>query len=89
MGYSIARAFWGRDLATEAARAVVDAAFEMCATLIRVRAMADARNLASIRVLAKAGLKREGILRSNRFVHGQPVDEVWCGILRSEWESRG
>jgi ribosomal-protein-alanine N-acetyltransferase len=87
IGYSISRPLWGRGLATEAARAVLKAAFETIPQLARVRAMADARNLASIRVFEKLGMKREGTLRSNRFLRGEAVDEVWCGLLRSEWQS--
>ena len=86
MGYAIARPFWGHGLATEAASAVIDAAFKTCPTVVRLRAMANARNVASTRVLEKIGMTREGVLRSNRFVRGEPVDEVWCGILRSDWE---
>jgi ribosomal-protein-alanine N-acetyltransferase len=88
IGYSIARTLWGRGLATEAARAVIQTAFETCPKLVRVRAMADVRNLASSRVLEKVGMKREGILRSNRLLRSVPVDEVWYGILRAEWETR-
>jgi RimJ/RimL family protein N-acetyltransferase len=87
MGYAIARAFWRRGLATEAARAVVNSAFAAYPNLVRVRAMADSRNVASIRVLEKIGMRREGVLRSNRCVRDQVVDEVWCGILRSEWQA--
>jgi [ribosomal protein S5]-alanine N-acetyltransferase len=86
LGYAIARAFWGRGLATEAGRAVIDAAFRGCARLTRMRASADARNLASARVLEKLGLKRERLLRSNDVVRGEPVDEIWCSLLRSDWE---
>jgi [ribosomal protein S5]-alanine N-acetyltransferase len=50
MGYSICRPFWNRGFATEAARSVVGAAFEALPNLVRVRAMADARNVASTRV---------------------------------------
>jgi RimJ/RimL family protein N-acetyltransferase len=85
LGYAIARAFWGRGLATEAGRAVIDAAFRGCATLTRLRASADVRNLASARVLEKLGMKRERLLRSNDLVRGEPVDEIWCGLLRSDW----
>lgn len=88
MGYSIARPFWNRGLATEAARSVLSAAFEAIPDLVRVRAMADARNVASTRVLEKVGMKHEGTLRSNRFLRGEPADEVWYGILRSEWRNR-
>jgi ribosomal-protein-alanine N-acetyltransferase len=87
LGYSIARAVWGRGLATEAARGIVDTAFDGCPTLACVRAMVDARNVASLRVLEKLAMRREGVLRSNRFSNDGLVDEVWCEIARSEWEA--
>jgi ribosomal-protein-alanine N-acetyltransferase len=87
LGYSIARAIWGRGLATEAARGIVDTAFDGCPTLACVRAMVDARNVASLRVLEKLAMKREGVLRSNRSSNDGLVDEVWCEISRSEWEA--
>lgn len=88
LGYSVARQHWGKGLTTEAARAVIDAAFRADRDLNKVRAMADSRNVASQRVLEKAGMTREGVLRQNRLVRGEAVDEVWYGLLRSEWESR-
>jgi RimJ/RimL family protein N-acetyltransferase len=87
VGYSIARAVWGRGLATEAARAIVDAAFDGCPKLTCVRAMVDARNVASLRVLEKLAMRREGVLRLNRFSNDGLVDEVWCELSRSEWEA--
>ncbi|HXJ79061.1 MAG TPA: GNAT family N-acetyltransferase [Candidatus Methylomirabilis sp.] len=87
LGYSIARAVWGRGLATEAARAIVDAAFEGCPKFAGVRAMVDARNLASLRVLEKIGMRREGVLRLNRLGNDGLVDEVWCELSRTEWEA--
>jgi [ribosomal protein S5]-alanine N-acetyltransferase len=84
MGYSIARSYWGRGLATEAARAVMEAAFTACASLNRIRAMADARNLGSLRVMEKLGMVREGVLRQNRLVREEYIDEVWCGVLRRQ-----
>jgi ribosomal-protein-alanine N-acetyltransferase len=87
VGYSVAREHWGKGLATEAARAVIDAAFQSLSDLNKVRAMADLRNVASQRVMEKIGMTREGILRQNRCFRGEYVDEVWYGLLRSEWES--
>jgi RimJ/RimL family protein N-acetyltransferase len=87
LGYSIARAVWGRGLATEAARAIVDVAFEGCPKLARVRALVDARNLASLRVLEKIAMRREGVRRLNRLGNDGLVDEVWCEVSRSEWEA--
>jgi ribosomal-protein-alanine N-acetyltransferase len=88
MGYSIARRYWGQGLATEAARAVMAAAFAAYPSLHRIRAMADARNIGSLRVMEKLGMIREGVLRQNRLVRGEFIDEVWCGVLRPEWEAQ-
>ena len=88
MGYSIARSSWGQGLATEAARAVMEVAFTAYASLNRLRAMADARNIGSLRVMEKLGMSREGVLRQNRLVRGEFIDEVWCGVLRPEWEAQ-
>lgn len=87
LGYSVARKHWGKGLATEAARAVIDEAFQTLADLNKVRSMADLRNGASQRVMAKVGMTREGVLRQNRLFRGEYVDEVWYGLLRGEWES--
>jgi len=86
MGWSIARPLWGRGLTTEAALAVIEAAFGTHPGLNRIRAMADARNLASHRVMEKIGMRREGTLRQNRITRAEPVDEAWFGVLRSEWD---
>jgi len=88
LGYSLARTYWGRGLATEAARAAMDAAFAAYADLNRMRAMADARNVASLRVMEKLGMVREGVLRQNRLVRGEFINEAWCGVVRTEWEAR-
>jgi ribosomal-protein-alanine N-acetyltransferase len=86
MGYSLAQTHWGRGLVTEAARAVIDTAFSAYPKLNRIRAMADSRNVGSLRVMKKLGMVREGVLRQNRVVRDEFIDEVWYGVLRSEWE---
>jgi RimJ/RimL family protein N-acetyltransferase len=73
---------------TEAAGAVIEAAFSTYPELNRMRAMADSRNGASLQVMVKLSLVREGVLRQNRFIRGEFIDEVWCGLLRSEWEAQ-
>jgi RimJ/RimL family protein N-acetyltransferase len=87
MGWSIARPLWGRGFATEAARAVLATAFGTHLDLNRVRATADVRNVASRRVMEKLGMRHEGTLRQNRITRGEAIDEVWFGILRSEWDA--
>lgn len=85
LGYGIAPELWGQGLATEAARVVVDAAFRTL-DLNRVCATADARNLASRRVMEKLDMRREAALRQHRLHRGEFIDEVHYGILREEWE---
>jgi RimJ/RimL family protein N-acetyltransferase len=34
-------------------------------------------------------MMREGQLRQNRLFRGELTDEVWCGVLRGEWEAQG
>ncbi len=87
LGYSIARDHWGKGLATEAARAVIDWAFQTQA-LAKVFVVTDSRNRQSWRVLEKLGMKREGVLRSNRKLRGERVDDILYGLLREDWESR-
>jgi [ribosomal protein S5]-alanine N-acetyltransferase len=62
LGYVLARPHWGRGLATEAVRAVVGWALDQ-PEIHRVWAVCDVENVASARVLEKAGMQREGILR--------------------------
>ena len=61
-GYVLNRRYWRQGIATEASRAVVEWAFTL-ASVHRVWATCDVDNIASARVLEKAGLSREGILR--------------------------
>jgi RimJ/RimL family protein N-acetyltransferase len=61
-GFFLHPRHWGRGYASEAARAVVEWALSLPA-IRRVWATCDAENLASVRVLEKAGLTREGLLR--------------------------
>lgn len=47
----------------------------------------DPDNPASGRVMQKAGMVREGVLRQQRFLKGRFVDTVVYSILRDEWEA--
>jgi ribosomal-protein-alanine N-acetyltransferase len=53
-GYTLARAFWGRGLATEAARTALRYVFEKI-DVPEIAASVDSRNVASQRVLEKIG----------------------------------
>jgi ribosomal-protein-alanine N-acetyltransferase len=61
-GYVLARAWWGRGLMTEVLTAV--AAWALAQPWVfRIGAVCDVENLGSARVMEKAGLTREGLLR--------------------------
>lgn len=89
IGYSVARSHWNHGYCTEAVRAVIAEAFASHPDLNRIRAFADVRNTASQRVMVKVGMQKEGMLRQNRIERGEPIDEAWFGILRSEWPGLG
>lgn len=88
IGWSIARGVWGRGFATEAAGAVIAAAYAGHEGLNRVEAWADARNLASRRVMEKLGMTHEGVLRQSRAERGELIDMAYYSVLRSEWRAR-
>ena len=61
-GYALARSHWGQGLMTEALTEVVEWALRQ-PSIWRIGAVADIENIGSMRVMEKAGLKREGVLR--------------------------
>lgn len=87
MGYSVARSHWGQGICTEAAWAVIDAAFATRPDLNRLHARADAENRGSQRVMEKVGMAREALLRQNRVERDEVFSEAIYSILRTEWEA--
>lgn len=61
-GYVLAKKFWGHGFAAEALTHLVDWALAE-PTLFRAWAFCDVENPASVRVMEKAGMVREGVLR--------------------------
>ena len=84
MGYCLDDAAWGHGYATEAARALLQWAFDTL-DLNRVQAETDTRNAASARVLEKLGFVREGTLREDCVVNGDVSDSWVFGLIRREW----
>ncbi len=83
MGFWIAVERWGQGYATEAARAVVHYGFEALG-LNRIHAHHMTRNPASGRVLEKAGLRREGLLRQAIRKWDRFEDVVVYAILQED-----
>lgn len=85
LGYWIGVPYWNRGFATEAARRLVRYGFEEL-RLNRIFAACYPANLASARVLQKAGMHYEGTLRQHVVHFGTPRDAAYYGILREEWQ---
>jgi RimJ/RimL family protein N-acetyltransferase len=87
IGGSLHPDYHGLGFASEIYVALIELAF--CAYgLHRVVGRCDARNIASIRSLEKAGLHREAHFVENEFVKGEWTDEVILAVLASEWATR-
>lgn len=85
MGFWIGVDFWGKGYATEAAGAVLQFAFHQL-QLNRVYAHHMQRNPASGRVLAKLGMRPEGVERERVRKWDVFEDVVLMAILRRDWE---
>ena len=70
---------------TEAVMIMVDYLF-LSKGIIRIQAETLAKNLASQRVLEKAGFTKRGIKKKSSFVRGLWQDDIIHGILREEWK---
>lgn len=86
-GYTLNKDYWRRGLATEAASAIVEAAFTTLG-LHRVYATCDVRNAASYKVMEKLGMRREGTLLKNHEVRGRWRDTHVYALLAQEWAAR-
>lgn len=62
IGYVLARPFWGNGYMAEALKSVIDWALKQ-KDIYRVWSVCDVENLASARVMEKAGMQKEGVLR--------------------------
>ncbi len=83
VGYSLARWMWGKGLATEALRAVIDYTFETM-DVNRIEAQHELDNPASGRVMEKCGMTKEGVLRQRLYNKGRYVDVALYSILRGD-----
>ncbi|MCR5324063.1 MAG: GNAT family N-acetyltransferase [Lachnospiraceae bacterium] len=87
IGYCMSRAYWGNEIMPEALKAVMDFLFDNVG-LNRVAACHDANNPKSGRVMDKAGMKLEGILREAGKNNLGICDKVWHAMIRSDREKK-
>ncbi|MCG8492055.1 MAG: GNAT family N-acetyltransferase [Sneathiellales bacterium] len=84
VGYVLAKSWWGQGMITEAFIAVIDLCFSQHG-IYRISAFCDVENSGSARVMEKAGLTFEGILRRHTIapsLSAEPRDCKLYAIVR-------
>lgn len=84
IGYCMGTAWWGRAIMPEALRAVIAYLLKEVG-LNRVAANHDSNNPKSGRVMEKAGMKLDGVLRGVSRNRYGISDKVWYSVLKEEW----
>jgi ribosomal-protein-alanine N-acetyltransferase len=85
IGYVLIPSERGKGYGTEAVKIMTDYLF-LSKDIVRVQAHTDVRNVASQKVLEKAGFSKEGTLRKSSFIRGEWRDNFVYSILREEWK---
>ncbi len=83
IGYCMNQGLWGNGIMPEALKAVIAFLFKEVG-VNRIAASHDANNPKSGRVMEKAGMKLEGVLRQAGVNNQGICDEVWHSIIKSD-----
>ena len=87
IGFTLRPEFQGRGYATEGARTLLGYLFGARA-MHRVTARCDPRNAASVAVLERLGMRREGHLVESTWSKGEWTDDLLFAVLDREWQLR-
>ena len=85
IGFTIIPSDRDKGYCSEALMIMVDYLF-LSRDWVRLQAHTDTRNLASQRVLKKAGFEKEGVVRKSMFIRGEWRDLLLYSILKEEWK---
>jgi RimJ/RimL family protein N-acetyltransferase len=86
IGFALHPDHQGHGYATEAAEAIIELAFGSYG-LHRVCASVEPRNTASVRVLERLGMRKEGHLVETELVKGEWSSEAVYAIVAREWRA--
>ncbi|MCW3061711.1 MAG: GCN5-related N-acetyltransferase [Capsulimonas sp.] len=84
--YLLNRQYWGCGYMPEAIRGLLNFGF-LELDLHRIFGHCDPENTASARVMEKAGMAREGLLRQERWVKNQWSDVIVYAALAGDWNA--
>lgn len=85
LGYWLAQPYWGQGIMPQAVRQICQEAFERF-SILRIYAEPFAQNLASRRVLEKAGFTLEGTMVDGVFKNNQVFSYCMYALLRRQAE---
>jgi len=81
LGYYIGEPYWGKGIMTNAVQQTCEYVFSR-SDMLRIYAEPFSYNIASCRVLEKAGFQFEGLLRRNAVKNGKIVDMKMYALVR-------
>ncbi len=81
LGYYIGEPYWGKGIMTNAVQRTCEYVFSH-SDILRIFAEPFSYNIASCRVLEKAGFQFEGLLRKNAVKNGKIVDMKMYALVR-------
>ncbi len=79
LGYVLAKKYWGKGIATAAAIQAIRIGFDQL-KVSRIEAFVDPQNIASCKVLEKAGMRLEGTLQNYMIFKGKICDRYVYSI---------
>ncbi|MFX1235786.1 MAG: GNAT family N-acetyltransferase [Promethearchaeota archaeon] len=85
IGYALLPNERSKGYGSEAVQMIVDYLF-LSKDIVRVQAETHPENLASQRILIKAGFQKEGIIRKSFFSRGVWRDTALYSVLKEEWK---
>lgn len=83
IGYWLAKPYWRRGYSLEAIRLIIKYGFRKL-KLVRIYARVLHPNLASAKLLEKAGFRYEGRFRKSALMRGRWMDDLLYGMLKEE-----
>ncbi|MCG7850970.1 MAG: GNAT family N-acetyltransferase [Methanosarcinaceae archaeon] len=87
IGFTVSPAYQGHGYGTEAVMGVLDYILGPLKKH-RVFASVDPRNVRSVALLKRVGMRQEAHFLKSLWFKGEWVDDIVFGILESEWKSR-
>jgi RimJ/RimL family protein N-acetyltransferase len=86
IGFTVSTEHQGHGYATEAVRLLLNYLFTERGKH-RITAYCDPRNAASVALLERLGMRREGHLRESTWAKGEWTDDLVYALLPDEWQS--